>query len=205
MFFRNLQGEKQFYVRVGDVKISDTILHIIESYTIMGSYIEYNTTGDIPTINPDEFGTFCHIDTEENIYKIISSIKGLRYIGYVNGNESIVSLNCNGYVGIPIKAQFVPIQPGMWKVSYPHITLASPMGSNKFNEFKGLIGVSIEYEMSEIIKTKSTYSHSVLINKEEMHVTRLVLDGQKPFIAKREMEGIRGNTYTINIGYPVIM
>ena len=97
------------------------------------------------------------------------------------------------------------IPDGMWEVSYPHIILVPPMGSNKFNEFKGILGHEIKYSISELIKTKSTYSHSALIMGEEHHVTRIVLNGQNPYIAKREMEGVRGTTYEERLGYPVIM
>lgn len=204
---RKLQSEKLFYVLVGDVKISDTILRIIESYTIMSAHIEYNTSNDIPTVDINKFGTFCHIDTEANIQNMITAIssKGLRYIGYMNGTEHIISIGTNGYIGIPIKPNKILIPDGMWEVVYPHITLAPPMGSNKYNEYKDLLGLEVKYSISEIIKTKSTYSHSALILGEEHHITRIVLNGQKPFIAKREMEGLRGTTYEECLGYPVIM
>ena len=207
MSIRQLQSEKRFYVLVGDLTINDTILHIIGSYTIMGAHIEYNKTSDIPSIDLNEFGTFIHIDTEPNIQNMITIIssKGLRYIGYVNGLDHILSIGTNGYVGIPVATDKILIRDGMWEVSYPHITLAPPMGADKFNQFKSIIGIEVKYCMSELIKTKSTYSHSALIMEEEHHVTRMVLNGQKPFIAKREMEGIRGTTYTKYIGYPVIM
>lgn len=206
MSARTLQSEKRFYVLVGDLKVSDKILRIIESYTIMGAHIEYNTSGNIPSINVTEFGTFCHIDTEANIQNMITAIsKWLRYIGYVNGTDYVLSIGVNGYVGIPIKTDKILIPDGMWEVSYPHIILVPPMGSNKFNEFKGILGNEIKYSISELIKTKSTYSHSALIMGEEHHVTRIVLNGQNPYIAKREMEGVRGTTYEERLGYPVIM
>jgi hypothetical protein len=207
MSARQLSSEKRFYVLVGDIKISDKILRIIESYTIMSAYIEYNTTGDIPTIDVNEFGTFCHIDSEANIQNMMSAIssKGVRYIGYVNGTDYILSIGVNGYIGIPVKTNKILIPDGMWEVAYPHITLAPPMGSHKFNEFKELIGQEIKYSISELIKTKSTYSQSALIMGEEHHVTRIVLNGQKPFIAKKEMAFVRGTTYEEYIGFPVIM
>ena len=206
MSARTFKSEKRVYVLVGDLKVSDKILRIIESYTIMGAHIEYNTSGNIPSINVTEFGTFCHIDTEANIQNMITAIsKWLRYIGYVNGTDYVLSIGVNGYVGIPIKMDKILIPDGMWEVSYPHIILVPPMGSNKFNEFKGILGNEIKYSISELIKTKSTYSHSALIMGEEHHVTRIVLNGQNPYIAKREMEGIRGTTYEDRLGYPVIM
>ena len=207
MSARTLQSEKRFYVLVGNLAISDKILRIIESYTIMSAHIHYDTSFNIPTIDINEFGTFCHIDTEANIQNMMTAIssKGLRYIGYVNGTDYILSIGANGYVGIPVKTDKILIPDGMWEVSYPHITLAPPMGSNKFNEFKEMIGQEVKYSISELIKTKSTYSQSALILGEEHHVTRIVLNGQKPFIAKREMEGIRGTTYEDRLGYPVIM
>jgi len=207
MSSRNLQTEKRFYVLVGDLKISDTILRIIESYTIMGAHIEYNTSGNIETIDVNEFGTFCHIDSEQNVQNMITAIssKGLRYIGYINGTDYILSIGTNGYIGIPIKTSKILIPDGMWEVAYPHITLAPPMGANKYNEYKGLIGQEIKYSISELIKTKSTYSHSALIIGKEHHITRIVINGQKPFIAKREMEGVRGTLYEERVGYPVIM
>jgi hypothetical protein len=207
MSSRQLQSEKRFYVLVGDLTINDTILHIIGSYTIMGAHIEYNKTSDIPLIDVNEFGTVCHIDTEANIQNTMSLIssKGLRYIGYVNGTDYILSIGTNGYIGIPVATSKILIREGMWEVTYPHITLAPPMSADKFNEFKGLIGHEVKYSMSELIKTKNTYSHSALIIGEEYHVTRMVLKGQKPFIAKREMDGVRGETYEDRVGYPVIM
>ena len=206
MSARTFKSEKRVYVLVGDLKVSDKILRIIESYTIMGAHIEYNTSGNIPSINVTEFGTFCHIDTEANIQNMITAIsKWLRYIGYVNGTDYVLSIGVNGYVGIPIKMDKILIPDGMWEVSYPHIILVPPMGSNKFNEFKGILGNEIKYSISELIKTKSTYSHSALIMGEEHHVTRIVLNGQNPYIAKREMEGVRGTTYEERLGYPVIM
>ena len=207
MSARTLQSEKRFYVLVGNLAISDKILRIIESYTIMSAHIQYDISFNIPTIDKNEFGTFCHIDTEANIQNMMTAIssKGLRYIGYVNGTDYILSIGANGYVGIPVKTDKILIPDGMWEVSYPHITLAPPMGSNKFNEFKEMIGQEVKYSISELIKTKSTYSQSAIIMGEEHHVTRIVLNGQKPFIAKREMEGIRGTTYEDRLGYPVIM
>ena len=207
MSARTLQSEKRFYVLVGNLAISDKILRIIESYTIMSAHIQYDISFNIPTIDINEFGTFCHIDTEANIQNMMTAIssKGLRYIGYVNGTDYILSIGANGYVGIPVKTDKILIPDGMWEVSYPHITLAPPMGSNKFNEFKEMIGQEVKYSISELIKTKSTYSQSAIIMGEEHHVTRIVLNGQKPFIAKREMEGIRGTTYEDRLGYPVIM
>lgn len=207
MSSRKLQSEKRFYVLVGDLKLTDQILHIIGSYTIMGARIEYNISGIIPDVNINEFGTFIHIDTEPNIQNMMTVIssKGLRYIGYVNGAEHILSIGTNGYIGIPIPTSKILIRDGMWEVSYPHITLAPPMGADKFNQFKGLLGHEVKYSISELIKTNSTYSHSALIMEEEHHVTRMVLNGQKPFIAKKEMQGVRGTTYEDQIGYPVIM
>jgi len=207
MSARTLQSEKRFYVLVGNLAVSDKILRIIESYTIMSAHIQYDMSFNIPTIDINEFGTFCHIDTEANIQNMMTAIssKGLRYIGYVNGNDYILSIGANGYIGIPVKTDKILIPDGMWEVSYPHITLAPPMGSNKFNEFKEMIGQEVKYSISELIKTKSTYSQSAIIMGEEHHVTRIVLNGQKPFIAKREMEGVRGTTYEDRLGYPVIM
>jgi hypothetical protein len=59
---------------VGNLKVSDKILRIIESYTIMCVHIEYNTSGDIPQIDVTEFGTFCYIDTELNIQNMMTAI-----------------------------------------------------------------------------------------------------------------------------------
>ena len=123
----------------------------------------------------------------------------------LNGTDEILSSKCNGYVGIPVIMNVEEIPHGMWCVSYPHITLVPPSGSNKFNENIELIGQPIEFDMSELIKTQNTYSHSVILSGEEHHVTRIVLDGQKPFIAKKEMTGIRGDKYIHYIGFPVIM
>ena len=67
MSSRKLQSEKRFYVLVGDIKLTDQILHIIGSYTIMGAFIEYNISGTIPDLDINVFGTFIHIDTEPNI------------------------------------------------------------------------------------------------------------------------------------------
>lgn len=200
---RMLQSEKRFFVLVGNVPITSCIEGIIASYKIMGAQIEYSSV--VPAISSEDFGTLCHIDTADVIQRTITTIKDIRYIGYINGTENILALSCTGYIGIPIKTDAVVVPDGMWEVSYPHITLAPPMGANKFDQFKGLMGFPIEYSISEIIKTKSTYSHSALINVEEHHVTRIVLDGQKPFIAKKEMTGIRGLEYNTRIGYPVIM
>lgn len=200
MSARKIQSEMQFVVLVGNIPITPRIEGIINSYKIMGAHITYSSK-----ISYIEYGTMCHIDTKEHIQNMIASIKDIRYIGYVNGTDEIISSKCNGYVGIPVITDFQKIPQGMWCVSYPHITLVSPMGSNKFSENIKLIGQSIEFDMSELIKTQNTYSHSVILSGEEHHVTRLVLDGQKPFIAKKEMAGIRGDKYIHYIGFPVIM
>ena len=202
MSARKIQSEMQFVVLVGDIPITPRIEGIINSYKIMGAHITYSSE-----ISYSEFGTMCHIDTKENIQNRIATIKdiNIRYIGYVNGTDEILSSKCNGYVGIPVITDVEEIPHGMWCVSYPHITLVPPSGSNKFNENIELIGQPIEFDMSELIKTQNTYSHSVILSGEEHHVTRLVLDGQKPFIAKKEMTGIRGDKYIHYIGFPVIM
>ena len=202
-----MSSQKRFYVLVGDIQMSDTILHILNSYTIMDAHIEYNISFNSQAIDTDKFGTFCHIDTEPNIQNMFSVIssKGLRYIGYINGTDYILSLNANGNVGIPVQRSKILIRDGMYKVSYPNITIIESMGSNKFNKYKSIIGSEIKYSISELIKTKSTYSQSVLINNEEYHVTRIVLNGENQFVAKKEMKGLRGTTYEEHIGYPVIM
>jgi len=204
---RKLMSEKRFYVLISpNIRINDKVRGIIESYNIMYAHIVISESDDIDVnIDLEEFGTFCHIDTEINITNTIPKIKGLRYIGYVNGTDKIISSNNNnGYIGIPVPMPSIQ-NPGMWEVTYPHITLVAPMGSNKFNDHKELLGNTITFQMSELIKTKSTYSNSVNINGVSHHVTRLVLNGQKPFIAKQEMEEIIGSNYETFSGYPIIM
>lgn len=203
---RNFHSEKRFYVLIGnDVKITPTIRNIIDAYSIMYAKIVSADSDKIDVdIDISEFGTFCHIDTEANITNTYSRVKGLRYIGYVNGNQQIISFGCSGYVGIPVSVQDIH-EPGMWEVSYPHITLVSPMNSNKFNDYRLILGASVTYELSEVIRTKSSYSHSALIDGENHHVTRLVIKGERPYIAKREMDHVIGTKYDTRIGFPVLM
>lgn len=203
---RNLLSEKRFYVLIGNnVKITPTIRNIVDAYSIMYAKI---VSSDSDTIDVDidtrEFGTFCHIDTEANITNTYSRVKGLRYIGYVNGTQDIISFGCSGYVGIPVSVQDIH-EPGMCEVSYPHITLVAPMSSNKFNDHRMILGANVTYELSEVIRTRSTYSHSALIDGEHHHVTRLVIRGERPYIAKIEMDHIIGTKYDTRIGFPVIM
>jgi hypothetical protein len=207
MSSQKLQSEKRFYVLIGDIKMCDTILHIIHSYRIMDAHIEYNISFNMEEIDTQEFGTFCHIDTEPNIQNMFSlvSSKGLRYIGYINGNDYILGLNVHGYIGIPIQTSKIIVSDGMQEIYYPHISLIDLMESSNFNKYRGLIGSQIKYSISEPVKTKNTCTHSVLIDGKDYHVTRIVLNGENQFIAKKEMEGIRGFTYEERIGYPVIM
>lgn len=203
---RNLLSEKRFYVLIGNqVKITPTIRNIVDAYSIMDAKI---VSADSDKIDVDidirEFGTFCHIDTEANITNTYSRVKGLRYFGYVNGNQNIISFGCSGYVGIPVSVKDIH-EPGMWEVSYPHITLVAPMSANKFNDQRLILGASVTYELSEVIRTKSAYSHSALIDGENHHVTRLIIKGQRPYIAKTEMEHVIGTKYDTRIGFPVLM
>ena len=203
----NFKSKKRFYVLIGDVQMSDTILHIINSYTILSAHIEYNNSSSVPNIDYNIFGTFCHIDTEPNIqnmFSIISS-KGLRYFGYVNGCEYILSIGEKGHVGIPLQMSKILIPDGMYELSDYNISLTPSIDSNNFNNIRGLIGSKIKYYISGLIKTKYTYSYIIIINGEKNYLTRICLNGQTPFISKNEMEEINGITYEECIGYPVIM
>jgi hypothetical protein len=195
-------AEKRFFVLVGHVLITEKIACIIESYKIMGAHIEYSSV--VPVISK-EFGTFCHIDSVEVIQYTITIMRDIRYIGYINGTDNILALNCNGFIGIPVKVEMVSVPDGMREVLYPYIRLSPQIGCNKFDLYKDMIGFPINYDISELIKTKHTYSHKVFINDEEHVVARIVMKENAPFITKREMVGLDGMHYNRYIGYPVIM
>ena len=192
----------QFFVLVGPVPITQKIECIIESYKIMGAHIEYSSV--IPDISK-EFGTLIHIDSADIIQRTIIIIGSIRYIGYINGTDHILALNCSGFIGIPVKVNSVLVPDGMREITYPHIRLSPQIGYNKFDAYKDLIGFPIQYDISELIKTKHTYSHRVFINEEEHIIARIVLKENAPFISKKEMDGLVGSHYNRYIGYPVIM
>jgi hypothetical protein len=194
--------EKRFFVLVGPVPITDKIECIIESYKIMGAHIEYS--GVVPDISK-EFGTFCHIDSVEVIQYTITIMRDIRYIGYINGTDNILSLNCNGFIGIPVKVESILVPDGMREITYPHVRLSPQIGCNKFDLYKDMIGFPINYKISELIKTKHTYSHRVFINEDAHIVARVVLKENTPFISKKEIDGLDGVHYNTYIGYPVIM
>ena len=75
----------------------------------------------------------------------------------------------------------------------------------KFDDYKDLVGFPIDYKISELIKTKHTYSHRVFMNEEEHIIARIVLKENPPFISKKEMDGLDGTHYNRYTGYPVIM
>jgi hypothetical protein len=192
----------RFFVLVGNVHINSCIEHIIESYKIMGAHIEYSNI--VPDISK-EFGTFCHIDSVDVIMRTIILMKNIRYIGYINGTDNILALNCVGFIGIPVKVDKVTVPDGMREITYPHIRLSPQIGCNKFESYKELVGFPIDYKISELIKTKHTYSHKVFMNEEEHIIARIVLKENAPFISKKEMDGMDGTHYNRYTGYPVIM
>lgn len=192
----------RFFVLVGHVPITQKIECIIESYKIMGAHIEYSSV--VPDISK-EFGTFIHIDTADIIQRTIIIMGSIRYIGYINGCDNILALNCSGFIGIPVKVDSVFVPDGMREVENPHIRLTHQFGCNKFDLYRDIIGFPIEYKISELIKTKYTYSHRVFINDEEHVVERIVMKENDPFITKREMVGLDGTHYNRYTGYPVIM
>ena len=192
----------QFFVLVGLIPITQKIECIIESYKIMGAHIEYSSV--IPDISK-EFGTLIHIDSADIIQRTIIIIGSIRYIGYINGTDHILALNCSGFIGIPVKVDSVSVPNGMREVSHPHIRLTPQIGSNKFHLYNDLIGFPIQYDISEPIKTKYTYSHRVFINEEEHVVARIVMKENAPFISKKEIVGLEVAHYNRHIGYPIIM
>jgi len=192
----------RFFVIVGNVPIHPYIEGIIESYKLMGAHIEYSNI--VPDISK-EFGTLIHIDTADIIQRTIIIIGSIRYIGYINGCDNILALNCSGFIGIPVKVDKVTVPDGMREITYPHIRLSPQIGCNKFDDYKDLVGFPIDYKISELIKTKHTYSHRVFMNEEEHIIARIVLKENPPFISKKEMDGLDGAHYNRYTGYPVIM
>ena len=97
---RMLQSEKRFFVLVGNVPITSCIEGIIASYKIMGAQIEYSSV--VPAISSEDFGTLCHIDTADVIQRTITTIKDIRYIGYINGTENIFMYFSKGITHVQI-------------------------------------------------------------------------------------------------------
>lgn len=192
----------RFFVLVGPVPITDKIASIIESYKIMGAHIEYSCV--VPDISK-EFGTLCHIDSVDVIQRTITIMRDIRYIGYINGTDNILALNCTGFIGIPVKVESGLVPDGMREVSHPHIRLTPQIRCNKFDLYNDMIGYPINYKISELIKTKHTYSYKVFINEEQHIVARVVLKEKTPFISKKELDGLDGSRYNRYTGYPVIM
>jgi len=158
----------------------------------------------------DDIGTVIHIETREKILAVLHTIPPtVRYIGLVEGTEEIISLpTAIGYVAIPvpIKEKNCPLPHTMYAVQYPHVTLAPPMEILKMNPiFKNLLGRSIEYEWSDPVRTKSVVAHPALIKGETHHITRGVVHGEYPKRAAIEMFEIKGDSYEMSVGFPVIM
>jgi len=198
---RSLASEKPFLVIVPEIEYTDSRYHgIIVSYSILNSTF-ITLTDTFPSY--DNYGTVIHIDTEENIQKVLPTIpSGIRYFGYVNVTERIIS-NSIAYIGIPVILSDKSTKPNMWNVVYPHITLIPP---SNVTECVNLVGHPIHYKLSkDIIQTANTMSYSVLIADEDYHITCCVANGKSPSIAKKEMIGKKGKEYISMIGYPVIM
>ena len=159
-------------------------------YGILTSYLSIMKSKYIESTDPFpiEIGydrTIIHIAPKEEIEALRPMIPDeIRYIGYVNCNEGVIT-NCQTYVGIPISIQ--NCQPGMVN---PHIALDSSSNLSK------QIGNSIQFKLN------STQRTIAIIGGEKYNVTRWV--GEYP----AEMDNIELDNYQYQddlVGYPVFM
>jgi hypothetical protein len=211
---RQLVSEKPFVMFVREFEHVDSwprYYGIITSYTIMRAKVINLLEDDVFSMEMIEkdYGTIVHIDTEENVRSALSLIpKGIRYFGYVNATEGIVT-NGVAYVGMPISLNYLPdvATPESMRNVYPHITLSSLQSNKELNEYVNKVGKGIEVKLCEdVIQTPNTLSYIAKINGEDYHVTRCVTIGKAPYIAKKEMVGKTSEkNYLSLVAFPVLL
>ena len=201
--FENVQSWPRFY-------------GIITSYTILRAKTINLIDDDIFTmemLTEKDYGTIVHLDTEENIHAAVSLIpKGIRYFGYVNATEGLVT-NTVAYLGLPISLNYMPdiVTPeGMWDVSYPHITLSSLQSNKELNDDIKKIGKGTEVKLCDVVtRTPHTISYSAQINGKDYYVSRCVANGKAPYIAIKEMKEMEnkgnGTEFLSLVAFPVLM
>jgi hypothetical protein len=209
--------EKPFVLVVRDFENVESwprFYGIITSYTIMRAKI-INLVGDdifsMELIHEKDYGTIVHLDTEENIHAALTLIpKGIRYFGYVNATEGLVT-NSLAYIGLPISLNYMPdikTPEGMWDVMYPHITLSSLQTNKELNDYVKMVGREIEVKLCDVVtRTPNVLAYKAQIKGEEYHVTRCV-NGKGPSIAMREMKEMKEmkQTNVISlVAFPVLM
>lgn len=136
-----------FMVVIGDdILRTPRILGILQSYSILNAHMVY--ANHMPYIM-DDIGTVIHIETRDKIFAILHTIPpSVRYIGFVEGTEEIISLpTAIGYIAIPVAIQ---------EKECPHVTLSSPMQIISMNSsFKNMIGQPVSYEWSDPVRKES--------------------------------------------------
>lgn len=206
-----LISEKPFALVVRDFEHVESwprYYGIIASYTILRAKtinLLGNDVFSMDLIEQKKYGTIVHLDTKENVQSALLLIpKGIRYFGYVNATEELVTNNF-AYIGLPISLNYLPdmdTPEGMYDV-YPRITLSS-LKSNKELDVN-MIGRGIEVKLCNVVtQTPNTMAYSALIKGEEYHVTRCVANGKSSLIAKKEMPG-KGNYNLSLVAYSVLM
>lgn len=215
---RQLSTEQPFMLVVGNISDWDKekpYYGLLTSYgEIMKAKCIFMKKEDAFPLIPEEVGTVVYIAPEEDIREILATIpSNVRFIGYVNCTEGIITSNCTAYVGIPVSRNYMQDMdyvPGMWEVVYPHITLAPPRTSSDWSEYSKMVGSSITFKLeSKCINTPNTILNRAMIRNEEYHVTRCVANGKHPSCAEKELKEMKKKESTemyLNlVGYPVLM
>lgn len=215
---RQLVSEKSFVVVISgnlDERYKEKAYYgILTSYISIMKATEFELERGAPfpisEIGSD-VGTIIHIAPKEEIEDVLPTIPDdLRYIGYVNCDEGIITNNCQAYVGIPISKNYMQecyLTEGMWKVKYPHITLVEPVNADQLTKYNCLIGKTIHFKLAfNYSVTPNTRTNMAMIRGEKYHVTRWVSHGKQPSCAGKEMEKIDNvEEYMDLVGYPVFM
>ena len=214
---RQLLSEKKFVVVIGNV---EECYKERAYYGLLTSYVsimkarefELECGAPFPTEFGSDIGTIIHIAPKEEIEAVLPTIPdAFRYIGYVNCDQGVITKNCHAYVGIPISNNYMQqcdLIQGMWKVTYPHITLGPPVSADEMTSYMKLIGKTISFKLAfNYSNTPNTKTNRALIGGEKYHVTRWVKDGKHPSCAGKEMDKEKENEYEYMdlVGYPVFM
>jgi len=176
---------------------------LLTSYSIMNAQVIRLKEDDLfPVLAPIlTIKTIVHIDTAENIQSALSMYQDtpIRYIGYVNVTNGIVTNNCMAYVGIPVSINYLEeVKTTMKKKEYPCIQLTPLRYAHELYSYYNIMGKSVEFKLYEkLVQTSSTLEHTVFIQEEQYSVVRYV---GKPSVIQKT------NKSCLNlIGYPVIM
>lgn len=125
-----------------------------------------------------------------DIETMVTTLYGLVVATMFNAPDALLPPRINkvsAYVGVPVVVDDMPTPQGMWKVSYPHVTLFPP--STELAKVLTHVGRTFEFKSTGVLPGSKT-AFQVVKSSSTHHVTRFVKDSCNPVDAKAESEAV---------------